>query len=83
MQEGNKSLGMLKNVHFGREIFTFSPIAYITEVCKRPISRWFLFGGQQIHQGKNEAIRIAPKHNNSLETFPYAIQKHLSCNEST
>ena len=30
MQEGNKSLGMLKIVQFGREIFTLSPVAYIT-----------------------------------------------------
>ena len=30
MQEGNKSLGMLKIVKFGREIFTLSPVAYVT-----------------------------------------------------
>ena len=30
MQEGNKSLGMLKIVQFGRETFTLSPVAYIT-----------------------------------------------------
>ena len=30
MQEGNKSLGMLKNVQPGRKIFTFSPVVYIT-----------------------------------------------------
>ena len=26
---------------------------------------------------KTKAVGIAPKHNNSLRTFPYAIQKHL------
>ena len=30
MQEENKSLGMLKNVQFGLEIFTVSSAAYIT-----------------------------------------------------
>ena len=30
MQEGNKSLGMLKSAQFGWEIFSLSPIAYIT-----------------------------------------------------
>ena len=27
---------------------------------------------------ENEAIRIAPKHNNSLETSPYEIRKHYA-----
>ena len=31
---------------------------------------------KQMYQEKNEAIRIAPKNNNSLETSPYAIQQH-------
>ena len=35
-----------------------------------------------MYQGKSEAIRIAPKDNNSFETFPYAIQKHLSLRPS-
>ena len=36
MQEGNKSLGILKNVQFERKIFTLSPAAYCcrkTAVC--------------------------------------------------
>ena len=36
MQEGNTSLGMLKNVQFGQEIFTLSPVADIT-VDRNPI----------------------------------------------
>ena len=29
MQEGNKSLGIFKNLQFGTEIFILSPVAYI------------------------------------------------------
>ena len=35
-----------------------------------------------MYQEKNEAIRIAPKHNNSLETSPHAIQKHHAMHQS-
>ena len=38
MQEGNKSLGMLKIVQFGREIFTLSPVTYITVDFKKLVS---------------------------------------------
>ena len=38
MQEGTKSLGMLKIVHFEREIFTSSPVAYITDDFKKLVS---------------------------------------------
>ena len=38
MQEGNKSLGMLKIVQFGWEIFTLSPVAYITIDFKKLVS---------------------------------------------
>ena len=38
MQEGNKSLGMLKNVQFGPEIFTLSPVAYISADFKKLVS---------------------------------------------
>ena len=31
---------------------------------------------KRMYQEKNEAIRIAPKHNNSLETSLYVIQEH-------
>ena len=78
MQEGNKSLCMLQNVQFGREIFTSSTAAL---VGKRPISCSFRFGRQRIHQEKNEAIRIARKHDNSLKTFSSAIQKHLAMHQ--
>ena len=35
MQEGHKSLGMLKIVQFGREISTLSPVAYLTVDFKK------------------------------------------------
>ena len=41
MQEGNKSLGMLKIVQFGREIFTSSPVTYITVHFKKLASDLF------------------------------------------
>ena len=44
MQEGNKSLGMLKPVQFGREIFTLSPVAYITVDFKKMVSYLFRNG---------------------------------------
>ena len=36
--EGNKSLGMLKNVQLGREIFTVSLVTYITVDFKKLVS---------------------------------------------
>ena len=44
MQEGNKSLGMLKIVQFGREIFTLSPVAYVTVDFKKLVSDIFHAG---------------------------------------
>ena len=44
MQEENKSLGMLKIVQFGREIFTLSPVAYITVDFKKLVSDLFHAG---------------------------------------
>ena len=41
MQEGNKSLGMLKVVQFGRENFTVSPVAYVTVDFKKLVSDLF------------------------------------------
>ena len=41
MQEENKSLDMLKIVQFGREIFTLSPVAYITVNFKKLVSDLF------------------------------------------
>ena len=44
MQEENKSLGMLKIMQFGREIFTLSPVAYITVDFKKLVSDLFHAG---------------------------------------
>ena len=44
MQEGNKSLFMLKNVQFRLEIFTLSPLLYITVDFKKLISDLFHAG---------------------------------------
>ena len=44
MQEGNKSLSMLKIVQFGLEIFTLSPVAYITVDFKKLVSDLFHAG---------------------------------------
>ena len=44
MQEGNKSLGMPKIVHFGQETFTLSPVACITVDFKKLVSDLFHAG---------------------------------------
>ena len=44
MQEGSKSLDMLKIVQFGREIFALSPVAYITIYFKKLVSDLFQIG---------------------------------------
>ena len=44
MQEGNKSLGMLKNVKFGQEIPTLRTIAYITVDLKKLVRDLFHAG---------------------------------------
>ena len=44
MQEENRSLGMLKHVQFGHEIFTLSPITYITIDFKKLASDLFHTG---------------------------------------
>ena len=41
MQQGNKSLVILKIVQFGQEIFTLSPVAYITVDFKKFVSDLF------------------------------------------
>ena len=38
MQEGDKNLGMLKIVQFGQEIFTLSPVPYVTIELKKLVS---------------------------------------------
>ena len=73
-------------MQFGRGNFTLSLVAYITVDFKKLLSNLFHTGpilvDLLIHQEKNEAIRIVPKHNNSLETFPYLIQKYLAMHQS-
>ena len=44
MQEGNKSLGMLKIVQFGWQFFIVSPVAYITVDFKKLVSDLFHAG---------------------------------------
>ena len=44
MQEGNKSLGMLKNYGYCTGIFTFSPVDYITVDLKKLESNLFPAG---------------------------------------
>ena len=78
MQEGNKNLGMLKKRAIWMGNFYFKSCSLNTVDFKKPVS----FGWQEIFQEKNRAIRIASKHNNSLETFPYAIQNHLVVHRS-
>ena len=48
MQEGHKSLSMLKIVQFGQEIFTLSPVAYITVDFKNLVSYLFLPGSAAV-----------------------------------
>ena len=48
MQEGNKCLGMLKIVKSGWEIFTLSPVAYITVNFKKLVSGGFQAGSTAI-----------------------------------
>ena len=55
-------------------MFTLSPVAYISVDFKKMLIDLFYI--------KKEKTRVAPKHNNSLETFPYAIQKHLAMHQS-
>ena len=75
---------MLINMKFGREIFTLSPVAYITVNLKKLVTDLFhsssaLIGSESIKK-KNEAIKIAPLHNNSLETFSYTkYRSTLQC----
>ena len=44
MQAENRSLGMLKNVQFGRKIFTLSPVGYMTVDFKKLVSDLFYAG---------------------------------------
>ena len=86
MQQGNRSLGMLKNVQFVGKMFTLSHAAYITVDFKKLASDLFQAASSLVEskstEKKNEAIRTAPKHNSSLETFPYLIRKHLAMHQS-
>ena len=48
MQEGNRSVAMLKIVQLGREIFTLSPVAYITVDFKKLVTDLFHAGSAVI-----------------------------------
>ena len=76
VQDGNKSLGMLKIVQFRREIFTLSPVVYITIDFKKLVSELFHAGFRcgikQMYQEKNEVIRIAP--NITIASKPLHLQ---------
>ena len=55
MQEGNKSLGMLKKCTiFGREIFTLSPVASIAVDFKKLVSDLFHAGSTLV---ESESIK--------------------------
>ena len=54
--------------------FCLNPEACITVDFKKVASHLFYPGSTLLESIKNEAIRIAPKHNNSVKTFPYAIE---------
>ena len=58
MQEGNKSLGMIESVQFGREISTLSPVAYITDDFKKLISDVFHAGSAWVER---ECIKRKPR----------------------
>ena len=84
MQEGNKSLGMLQTVQFGRKIFALSTVAYIT--VGKLVSDLFQAGSTLVgSKSIKRASRLSEKPRNitnSLETFPYAIQKYLALHQS-
>ena len=76
---------MLKIVQFGREIFTLSLVAYVTVDFKKMVSDLFHAGSLWYKANvsrEKRGYQIAPKHNNSLETSPYAIQKHHAMHQS-
>ena len=58
MQKGNKSLGMLKNVRFGRETFTLSLVAYITVDFKKVVSDLFHAGSALVENKSIENYNI-------------------------
>ena len=62
IQEGNKSLGMLENMRFEWEIFTFSPVVYITVDFKKVESELFYAGS------KANVSRDKQGYQNSLQT---------------
>ena len=51
MQEGNRSLGKLKSVKFGLEIFTLSHASYITVDFKKLLSDLFHAGFAVVESG--------------------------------
>ena len=55
--EGNKSLGILKNVQFGWEIFTLSLVAYITANSKKLVSDLFHASSALVGSGSSKEKR--------------------------
>ena len=58
MQEGNENLGMLKIVQFGWEIFTLSPVAYMTIDFKNLVNDLFHTGSAVV---QSECIKRKAK----------------------
>ena len=76
-------------MQFRWEIFTLNPVDCITVEVKKLVVTyftlvplWYSRSRKQIYQDKNETIRIAPKHNNSLETLPYAMKMQFAMHQS-
>ena len=84
MQERNKTLGMLKNLQFGWDIFTLRLEAYIIVEFKKLVSDISHAGSALIEADSREkrGNQNSPKYNNSLKTFPCAILKHLAMHQS-
>ena len=66
---------------------TLSHVDYITVYLKKLVSNLFHHGSALVEtecmkRKTRLAIGRAPKHYNSIETFPYAIQKHLVMHQS-
>ena len=58
MQEENKKVGYAKNVQFGREVFTLSPVAYTTVDFKKLGCDLFHTGSALV---ESESIKVQMK----------------------
>ena len=64
--------------------FTFNHVAYVTVDFEKVVNELSHAGSNlRMFQEENEAIRKAPKRNNSLRTFPSVIKNHLARHQST